>query len=521
MAFTALFEAHFQAVYDYARWLSGDPSLADDLTQETFIRAHRHLAKLGPPWKLRAWLFRLTRNLLVDHTRRRRPTEPIETTMNVRSSGPSPERLALSAEAAARVRRAIQSLPPHLREALVLRELNGLAYGLDRVKVWIHRARSRFKDSYGVRLLVEEPLPECLELGALLDALHDQEDLAGLDRTVRKHLKSCDRCQQHKRELEALSALLGLLPRFPPPPGLAKRILKETLSTKRSPKGRRPRPGPIARRVFYVTMGISAAGLAVWALSLVRTPSEFPSPTATFPSFQATSSLTGPSSPTPRPSGTIEVLLDTFSPTTTTPGTIQTPLNTSTPTPGLIEVTETALTATPAMTLSSTIQATQISPTPPLITTEPVPQDETPTPTTTPAATETLTPTATPGVTNTPIPSNTPDLEGPMVFNVVDNPDPIFTSGNASDTTTISASVTDSGGVEMVELYYRQGSGKFLLWGLMAADGDGGFQTKFGPFGQSGSYEYRILASDKAGNTNCSTKELSACPGETLSVIIP
>jgi hypothetical protein len=354
-------------------------------------------------------------------------------------------------------------------------------------------------------------------LGALLDTLHDQEELAGLERTVRKHLKSCDRCQQRKRELGALSTLLGLLPPFPPPPDLAKKILNETLSTQSPSRQQQPRSGSIARKAFYITMGLGAAGLAVWVFSLVRTPAELPSPTPTFPPFQVTSNLGGLSSPTPTLSGTIEAIPEAFNLTAAQPGAISTPLDTSTP--GLIGVNETALPPNPTITPGAN-EATQISPTPPLVTTEPAPTDETPTHTMTPAQADTLTSTA-PVSTNTPIPSNTPDLVGPLVSKVGDGPDPIFTSGNTPDLTTISASVTDPGGVETVELYYRQGSGKFLLWGLMTPDGTGGFQTKFGPFGQLGSYEYRILASDKAGNTNCSTKELSACPGGTLTVIIP
>jgi RNA polymerase sigma-70 factor (ECF subfamily) len=68
-AFSTLFDNHHQAVYEYCLWLAGDPDLAEDITQETFIRAHKNLHRLGPPWKIRAWLCRLARNLYIDHYR--------------------------------------------------------------------------------------------------------------------------------------------------------------------------------------------------------------------------------------------------------------------------------------------------------------------------------------------------------------------------------------------------------------------------------------------------------------------
>ena len=49
-AFTSLFNRYFQSVYNFALMLSRDPALAEDLTQEAFIRAHANLDRLGPPW---------------------------------------------------------------------------------------------------------------------------------------------------------------------------------------------------------------------------------------------------------------------------------------------------------------------------------------------------------------------------------------------------------------------------------------------------------------------------------------
>jgi hypothetical protein len=108
------------------------------------------------------------------------------------------------------------------------------------------------------------------------------------------------------------------------------------------------------------------------------------------------------------------------------------------------------------------------------------------------------------------------DTTGPTVSRVSDSPDPIFTSGNPPDTSRISATTSDPSGVATVTVYYRLGGGKFAVWGSMKP---GSSSTTFGPFATMGIYEYRIVATDTLGNTNCKT--LSSCPGGTVTVIIP
>ena len=164
-AFTSLFKRYFVSVYNFALMLSRDPALADDLTQEAFIRAHAKLDKLGPPWNFRAWIFRLTRNYFIDLTRKDREIDPLEEGIEVKSPGPGPERETMSREAANRVHTTLNNLSAQYREILVLRELNAFSYAeigeiLDmrdsNVKVSLHRARAAFQESYGIQLLLED-----------------------------------------------------------------------------------------------------------------------------------------------------------------------------------------------------------------------------------------------------------------------------------------------------------------------------------------------------------------------------
>lgn len=68
-AFRVVFQSHGPALRGFLLRAGAGPE-ADDLLQETFLRAYRALSK-RPPVTVRAWLFGIARNLLIDHARRR------------------------------------------------------------------------------------------------------------------------------------------------------------------------------------------------------------------------------------------------------------------------------------------------------------------------------------------------------------------------------------------------------------------------------------------------------------------
>jgi len=283
-AFTTLFNRHFQSVYNFAIMLSRDPALAEDLTQEAFIRAHANLDRLGPPWNFRAWIFRLTRNYFIDLTRKDRDVDSLEEDTPVRSSGPGPERETMSREAADRVQNTLNKLSPQYREILVLRELNEFSYaeigeileiGDSNVKVSLHRARAAFQESYGIQLLLEDPEGECHEVTGLLEALHDNEELLDRDQFVREHLKVCPECRERRQMLIAQSVALGAFVPVIPPKALAERILKKTGSSPQGPAAQKP---SLIKGIFGYGGGAAVLGAMVWIVySLIfNTPKILP-----------------------------------------------------------------------------------------------------------------------------------------------------------------------------------------------------------------------------------------------------
>ena len=117
-----LLEEHVPRVYRFALRLTGDRHQAEDLTQETFLRAWRGRKRLRDPDALRVWLFKITVNLWRDRARRaRRAPQPADSpTEDPESRSVSPAEQALQREDVARALAAIDSLPPRQREVLYL-----------------------------------------------------------------------------------------------------------------------------------------------------------------------------------------------------------------------------------------------------------------------------------------------------------------------------------------------------------------------------------------------------------------
>lgn len=102
-----------------------DPAAADDIVHDVLLRALAELEGPEPPLHLRGWLYRVTRNAIVDHFRARRPTEELPEEIG---ATPEPEVESSAEQELARcLKPLLATLPPDYREALALVEVDGLA----------------------------------------------------------------------------------------------------------------------------------------------------------------------------------------------------------------------------------------------------------------------------------------------------------------------------------------------------------------------------------------------------------
>lgn len=117
---------HLDAAYSFARYLARDAGAADDIVQDSYLRAYRSFASYRGDAD-RAWLFAIVRNCWRDWARGNRPVEaPIE--VEELADDVTPETILLRHGAIASVRQAIEALPEHFREVIVLRELEEMSY---------------------------------------------------------------------------------------------------------------------------------------------------------------------------------------------------------------------------------------------------------------------------------------------------------------------------------------------------------------------------------------------------------
>jgi RNA polymerase sigma-70 factor, ECF subfamily len=134
-AFRSLVDRHSRAVFRLAFRMTGNETDAEDIVQETFLRAYRELARYESRSSFGTWLYRIATNCSLDLIRTRRfrgelpqaegdASDPMEA---VPSSAPDPHRLAASREQGERVAEAMTQLSSQERVAFVLRHFEGLS----------------------------------------------------------------------------------------------------------------------------------------------------------------------------------------------------------------------------------------------------------------------------------------------------------------------------------------------------------------------------------------------------------
>lgn len=136
-ALTGLVNRHLKTVYNFVLRQSGEEAVAEDVTQETFIKAWKSLKKFDPKRRFLTWLLAIARNTFLDQLKKKNPvafseleredgSNPVADSLE--DSAPLPSELFERKDLAAQVERALSELPAGQREVVHLHYLGQLTF---------------------------------------------------------------------------------------------------------------------------------------------------------------------------------------------------------------------------------------------------------------------------------------------------------------------------------------------------------------------------------------------------------
>lgn len=151
-------ERYGDQIYNVAYRLTGDADDAADLTQDVFVRVYRNLDRYEPG-TFDGWLYRITKNLFLDHVRRRKRVRlealPEGEWRAPVAPDPGPAELVDRRTLESRLERGLAELPADFRIAVVLSDVQGLTYEeiatatgwpMGTVRSRLHRGRRQLRD---------------------------------------------------------------------------------------------------------------------------------------------------------------------------------------------------------------------------------------------------------------------------------------------------------------------------------------------------------------------------------------
>jgi len=168
-AFRELIRRYERPVFALVYRMVRDRALAEDLSQETFIKVLNALASYNPDYKFSSWIFKIANNAAIDHIRKKdldtlsldgapdadTPDAIKATQLQIGTGGESPLDEVASKELGSAIERAIAKLRPEYRACILLRFVEGYSYEeiadvmeipLGTVKTYIHRARNELRE---------------------------------------------------------------------------------------------------------------------------------------------------------------------------------------------------------------------------------------------------------------------------------------------------------------------------------------------------------------------------------------
>jgi RNA polymerase sigma-70 factor, ECF subfamily len=154
--YTELVNLHLDELYNFARYLTFDPEEAKDIVQQTFLSLYKNFNRLDLTQSPRPWLFKVTRNLCLDHLKKKKALHFSEVDdiqiLNIPETMPGPEQETDNQLLTDRIKKNVELLPINLKEVVVLKCFEDLTFEqiseitgqpVNTVKTNFYRGKSR------------------------------------------------------------------------------------------------------------------------------------------------------------------------------------------------------------------------------------------------------------------------------------------------------------------------------------------------------------------------------------------
>ncbi len=241
-AFSDLYDAWFDRVFEVARRIVRDDGLAADVAQDAFLSAWKALPTLSDPASFGGWILRISRNRALDRLAREKRSSPVDgevmtmiehtapsqtaapngfTLENSLATATDPQRAVADADVAALVWEAADALGPrdasvldlHLRHGLSNAEIaTELGVETNAANQVMHRLRGRLGKAVQARVLWQSGRPACNRLRTDLDHTGVHHFDANAVKTINKHALSCQDCERRQKTRTAPTALFAATP---------------------------------------------------------------------------------------------------------------------------------------------------------------------------------------------------------------------------------------------------------------------------------------------------------------------
>ncbi len=244
-SFEALFRAHSARVYSIGVRITGDRATAEDIVQETFVKAYT-VDDATVFDDIGAWLGTVARNASLNAIRGRSRTvglaeeSPDDPGSGALAAGAlladaspaaDPERAAASSDAVRGAWELVDGLRPEARAAVVLRYAEDLPIdtiartlgkSVNATTVMLHRARASLRAAYATRVFARNGLPEACR--ARRDEIVDLVEGQAPSDELREHMASCAHCQQSADDLRGMTRAFAVAPIFVVPATLGPKV---------------------------------------------------------------------------------------------------------------------------------------------------------------------------------------------------------------------------------------------------------------------------------------------------------